>query len=161
MAGRWRFPVTPFIGSFGGHATRCRSTTSARRFIRSCGTRRKNRRGPATPRYTSGERLSQVWFAGVHANVGGGYPDDSLAQIPLYWIVQEAKACGLTFKPANPEAMAETRRRRTRTGGLYDSREGLRQLYRYGPRRLARLCNELFSRTLKDEVSIAAPKIHE
>jgi uncharacterized protein (DUF2235 family) len=26
------------------------------------------------PRFTSDERISQVWFAGVHANVGGGYP---------------------------------------------------------------------------------------
>jgi uncharacterized protein (DUF2235 family) len=114
-----------------------------------------------TPRYTSGERLSQVWFAGVHANVGGGYPDDSLAQIPLYWIVQEAKACGLTFKPANPEAVAEIREAQDKDGRLYDSRKGFASYYRYGPRRLARLCNELFSRTLKDEVSIAAPKIHE
>src|SRR5262249_49435939 len=29
------------------------------------------------------------------------------------------------------------------------------------PRRVSRLCNELFSRTLDDEVSIATPKIHE
>jgi uncharacterized protein (DUF2235 family) len=28
------------------------------------------------------EKLSQVWFSGVHSNVGGGYPDDSLAHIP-------------------------------------------------------------------------------
>jgi hypothetical protein len=24
------------------------------------------------------ERISQVWFAGVHSNVGDGYPDDAL-----------------------------------------------------------------------------------
>ncbi|MEA2872811.1 MAG: hypothetical protein QOH67_2787, partial [Hyphomicrobiales bacterium] len=35
------------------------------------------------------ERLSQVWFCGVHANVGGGYPDDSLAYVPLDWIMDE------------------------------------------------------------------------
>ena len=28
-------------------------------------------------RYIRNERISQVWFAGSHANVGGGYPDDS------------------------------------------------------------------------------------
>jgi Uncharacterized alpha/beta hydrolase domain (DUF2235) len=114
-----------------------------------------------TPRFTSGERLSQVWFAGVHANVGGGYPDDSLAQIPLYWIMQEAKACGLIFKAADPDAMAETREAQDKDGRLYDSRSGLGSYYRYGPRRLARLCNESFSRTLNDSVSIATPKIHE
>ena len=35
-------------------------------------------------RYIEDERLTQVWFAGVHANVGGGYPDDSLSLgVPL------------------------------------------------------------------------------
>ena len=42
--------------------------------------------------------LTQVWFAGVHSNVGGGYPDDSLAHIPLYWIMTEAQSRGLAFK---------------------------------------------------------------
>ena len=115
----------------------------------------------ATPRFTSGERISQVWFAGVHANIGGGYPDDSLAQIPLYWIMEEAKACGLTFKAANPEAIAETKEAQDKDGRLYDSRSGSGSYYRYGPRRLSRLCSELFSRTMNDEVSIPVPKIHE
>jgi uncharacterized protein (DUF2235 family) len=114
-----------------------------------------------TSRLTSGERLSQVWFAGVHANVGGGYPDDSLAQIPSYWIMQEAKACGLVFKTANPDALGETKEAQDKDGRLYDSRSGTGSYYRYGPRRLSRLCNEVFSRTLEDEVSIATPKIHE
>ena len=64
-------------------------------------------RGQPETQFTKDERISQVWFTGVHANVGGGYPDDSLAQIPLYWIMQEAKVCGLRFKPANPEAIAD------------------------------------------------------
>lgn len=114
-----------------------------------------------SPRFTKDERISQVWFAGVHANVGGGYPDDSLAQIPLYWIIQEAKACGLTFKTANPEAVAEIKEAQDKDGRLYDSRSGFGSYYRYGPRRISRLCNELFSRTLSDEVYVAAPKIHE
>jgi hypothetical protein len=114
-----------------------------------------------SPRFTRCERISQVWFPGVHANVGGGYPDDSLAQIPLYWIMQEAKACGLVFKTANPDAVAETKQAQDKDGRLYDSRSGFGSYYRYGPRRISRLCNELFSRTLNDEVSIATPKIHE
>jgi uncharacterized protein (DUF2235 family) len=113
------------------------------------------------PRFTSDERISQVWFSGVHANVGGGYPDDSLAQIPLYWIMEEARACDLVFKTANPAAIAETREAQDKDGRLYDSRSGMGMYYRYGPRRLSRLCNEIFSKTLKDEVSIPTPKIHE
>lgn len=122
----------------------------------------RNEKAPTnSPRFTKDERLSQVWFAGVHANVGGGYPDDSLAQIPLYWIIQEAKACGLTFKAANPEAIAEIKEAQDKDGRLYDSRSGSGAYYRYGPRRISRLCNEHFSRTLNDEVYVAAPKIHE
>jgi uncharacterized protein (DUF2235 family) len=113
------------------------------------------------PRLTKDERITQIWFAGVHANVGGGYPDDSLAQIPLYWIMEEARACGLTFKPANPEAVAETKAAQDKDGRLYDSRSGSASYYRYGPRRLARLCNEIFSRTMNDKVTVAIPKIHE
>jgi hypothetical protein len=116
---------------------------------------------PTTNTFTSGERLTQVWFAGVHANVGGGYPDDSLAQIPLYWIMQEARACGLVFKKANPNAVAEVQQAQDKDGRLYDSRRGLGSYYRYGPRRLSRLCDELFSRTLNDKVSVLRPKIHE
>jgi hypothetical protein len=118
-------------------------------------------RQTGSTRFTKDERISQVWFAGVHANVGGGYPDDSLAQIPLYWIMQEAKECHLRFKTANPEAVAETKEAQDKDGRLYDSRNGFSSYYRYGPRRLSRLCNEVFSRTTSDELSIATPKIHE
>ncbi len=40
--------------------------------------------------HTDEERVTQVWFAGVHSNVGGGYPDDSLAHVPLLWMAAEA-----------------------------------------------------------------------
>ena len=43
-------------------------------------------------------KVSQVWFSGVHSNVGGGYPDDSLAGVPLQWIMTEAVAAGLKFR---------------------------------------------------------------
>jgi uncharacterized protein (DUF2235 family) len=49
-------------------------------------------------RFIQDERLSQVWFPGVHSNVGGGYPDDSLAYIPFVWMITEAQRCGLRFK---------------------------------------------------------------
>jgi uncharacterized protein (DUF2235 family) len=114
-----------------------------------------------SPRWTKDETITQIWFAGVHANVGGGYPDDSLAQIPLYWIMEEARACGLAFKPADPEAIAEAKAAQDKDGRLYDSRSGMSSYYRYGPRRLSRLCNEVFSRTMNDTVSVAVPKIHE
>ena len=43
--------------------------------------------------------LEQVWFAGVHSNVGGGYSDTGLSEIPLLWMAEKARNCGLAFKP--------------------------------------------------------------
>lgn len=41
--------------------------------------------------------IKQVWFAGVHSDVGGGYPEtaSALSKIPLIWMVEEAEAHGL------------------------------------------------------------------
>jgi uncharacterized protein (DUF2235 family) len=115
-------------------------------------------------RHTKDERISQVWFAGVHSNVGGGYPDDSLAHIPLNWIMNEAQACGLVYKTppaADPDAITHIRGERDKDGRLYDSRKGLASYYRYGPRKISDLCHMRFSRNPNDEVEIAIPKIHE
>jgi uncharacterized protein (DUF2235 family) len=116
------------------------------------------------PRPLSSERISQVWFSGMHSNVGGGYPDDSLAHIPQYWIMTEARQCGLRFKTApdaDPDSMVNTKAARDKDGRLYDSRSGLGSYYRYGPRKLAELCDEKFSNKPGDGVLIRAPKIHD
>ena len=39
--------------------------------------------------------IRQVWFAGAHADVGGGYQDRALADIPLRWMAEEAEKAGL------------------------------------------------------------------
>ena len=36
---------------------------------------------------SSTQNLKQVWFPGVHSNVGGGYPDQEIANITLAWMV--------------------------------------------------------------------------
>lgn len=41
--------------------------------------------------------LEQVWFAGVHSNVGGGYQDTGLSDITFLWMKEKAEACGLAF----------------------------------------------------------------
>jgi uncharacterized protein (DUF2235 family) len=40
----------------------------------------------------------QVWFAGVHADVGGGYPENEsgLSKFPLLWMIDEAVKGGLS-----------------------------------------------------------------
>jgi hypothetical protein len=42
--------------------------------------------------------VEQRWFAGAHANIGGGYIDDRLAQIPLSWLAEKASFAGLSFR---------------------------------------------------------------
>jgi uncharacterized protein (DUF2235 family) len=114
--------------------------------------------------FTSGERLSQVWFAGVHSNVGGGYPDDSLAQVSLTWMLKEATDRGLKLKSvpaADPDAFVHVKSSQDKDGRLYDSRSGLGGYYRYGPRSVTDLCNARLSTDARDCVSIATPKVHE
>ncbi|MEP3255942.1 MAG: DUF2235 domain-containing protein [Stappiaceae bacterium] len=40
----------------------------------------------------------EVWFAGVHSNIGGGYADESLGNITLNWMMNQAADNGLVFK---------------------------------------------------------------
>jgi uncharacterized protein (DUF2235 family) len=42
--------------------------------------------------------VEQRWFLGAHANVGGGYSTDLLAQAPLRWIMKKAESQGLSFR---------------------------------------------------------------
>ena len=72
--------------------------------------------------------LEQVWFAGVHTDVGGGYAKPgsrALSDIPLRWIADEATKCGLTFVAHLAKKM----------NGVED-REAARQLH--GPHEAAR-----------------------
>ncbi|GLS45893.1 DUF2235 domain-containing protein [Methylobacterium brachythecii] len=50
----------------------------------------------ATPRTLAS--VEQRWFVGAHANVGGGYETDLLAQAPLRWIMEKAQSHGLQFR---------------------------------------------------------------
>ena len=45
-----------------------------------------------------GPGMQQVWFAGVHSDIGGGYPErqSALSKYPLLWMIEEAVKCGLT-----------------------------------------------------------------
>ena len=52
------------------------------------------------PEEATPQDAKEVWFAGVHGDVGGGYPEaeSALAKIPLHWMIEEMKAEGLLFK---------------------------------------------------------------
>ena len=46
------------------------------------------------------QNVKEVWFSGVHGDIGGGYPEEksALAKLPLEWMIQEMKSVGLHYK---------------------------------------------------------------
>ena len=45
------------------------------------------------------EQVEQVWFPGVHCDVGGSYEQSQLSDITLSWMLQKAKKHGLVLSP--------------------------------------------------------------
>lgn len=70
-----------------------------------------------------GQEIEQVWFAGMHSDVGGSYPEDDLSNITLQWMLDKAKSTGMILspnykpRPSNPH------------GKMNNSRKGLSWLY--------------------------------
>ena len=104
-------------------------------------------------RKVSEGRLAQVWFAGVHSDVGGGYPDESLSYISLMWMMDELLR--------SQETQPEDRRLRfiqqitdrisamtNALGPIHDSREGLASYYRYQPRKITAFLQEFRRQTV-------------
>ena len=91
---------------------------------------------------TDPERVKQVWFAGAHSNVGGGYPKHGMSLVALDWMMAEAERAGpggvgLRFIDAD-RLYAGTHQ--DVHDKLYDSRAGLGVYYRWEPRDVAGLC---------------------
>jgi uncharacterized protein (DUF2235 family) len=92
-------------------------------------------------------RIDQVWFAGSHSNVGGGYPRQGMSLVTLDWMMRNAERHGLRFLPQQ--------RLLYRDGTdvddkLYDPRSGPGMFYRWKPRTVAHICR----------ASNVAPKLH-
>ena len=41
--------------------------------------------------------LRQVWFCGAHSNVGGGLPDQELANVSMAWMMDQLTSIGVAF----------------------------------------------------------------
>ncbi len=93
-------------------------------------------------------QVDQVWFSGVHSNVGGGYVKHGMSLVALDWMMAEAERCGLRFIPTDRDYV---RTHQDVHDELYDARAGLGAYYRWEPRDIARLC---------EQHSIDVPKIH-
>lgn len=90
------------------------------------------------------ERIEQVWFAGAHSNVGGGYPKQGMSLVALDWMIRKAaeKAgdnFGLRVLPSDHASFHE---HANVDDKLYDPRAGLGIFYRWKPRDIATMCRE-------------------
>ena len=106
-------------------------------------------------------RIAQVWFAGVHSNVGGGYPNDTLSFVSLNWMLERADrfrrgAFGLRF---HHEKCTLYRQSADPLGPIYDSRRGLAGYYRYQPRRFAYVKRQEDRSLIKRIVAKMAPRL--
>lgn len=85
-----------------------------------------------------GQELKQVWFAGVHSDIGGGYKEAGLSDIALLWMVDQARRYGLAFdtdvlsaagpKVMKPEKSVDFRVRPDGSGTVHSSRTGMYRL---------------------------------
>ncbi len=133
--------------------------------------KRQQQRDPQAPSsaHIDEERISQVWFTGMHSNVGGGYPLDGLAYISLEWMMDQVRlngplgSGGLRFKRGE---LDKVRRLADPDAPIADSRRGLGGSYRYQPRKLALLADDNFgalgAKSIgRNFVKIDRIKIHE
>lgn len=84
-------------------------------------------------------RIEQVWFPGVHSNVGGGYPQQGLSLVALEWMMNKAEAAGLKIIANDAQFVKD---RAYENDKLYDSRSGLGVYYRFKLRDIAAICKE-------------------
>ena len=83
------------------------------------------------------QRISQVWFTGVHSDIGGGYPQDGLSYVTFDWMLDRAQAYGLTY--LTPQRALLINPQINPFDKLNDSRKGLAGYYRYKPRNILEL----------------------
>ena len=75
----------------------------------------------------SGQTIEQVWFPGVHSDVGGSYPERGLSDGALVWMLRHAEIAGLRLKPSWEEGHAPDP---TVQNAMHQSRKGFWKLWR-------------------------------
>ena len=77
------------------------------------------------------DRLKQVWFCGVHTDVGGGYKEDELSNISLEWMINEAKSKGLIIYEKSPAYQHFLKSEKNVNGKMHNEQVGfIGKLYR-------------------------------
>jgi uncharacterized protein (DUF2235 family) len=73
------------------------------------------------------QTIEQVWFPGVHSDIGGGYPESAVSDITLDWMMGKAREAGLAF---DGEAIAVHPLSPDPTGTIHESEAGFYKLMR-------------------------------
>lgn len=58
------------------------------------------------PQVKEYQTMKQVWFCGMHTDVGGGYREHQLSDIVLQWMIEKAQAHGLRIYPRHKVKIA-------------------------------------------------------
>lgn len=94
-----------------------------------------------------GATTEQVWFAGCHGDIGGGFEEheSGLAKIALEWMVKEAEACGLLIDHeqynsyvlgGESEETDEEFVGPNPSGEIHNSLQGAWKLLQYAPKKM-------------------------
>ncbi|MEY3760080.1 MAG: hypothetical protein RIR39_1571 [Pseudomonadota bacterium] len=79
----------------------------------------------------AGQRVTQVWFCGMHTDVGGGYKEQNLSDIPLVWMLEKATKYGLLLYIPNDPKKIHINIAEDADGVMHNSRAGgFNHLYR-------------------------------
>ncbi len=95
-------------------------------------------------------RIEQVWFPGVHGNVGGGGPKQGMQHVPLNWMIEKAEEQGLIFYKNSKDTFRDAANEHDK---LYDVRAGAGIYYRYGPRNIAGMIKDYDMEPAKIHIS--------
>jgi len=106
-----------------------------------------------------GQNVVQVWFAGVHSDVGGSYQESGLSDIALVWMLENAEKHGLRLNERwqsgfKPDPL----------GAIHESRKGAWKVWRPAERNIpegARIHESVVIRAREvEEYEPVLPKTH-
>ena len=82
------------------------------------------------PECLDDQSVHQVWFTGMHTDVGGGYSEHGLSDISLTWLMEQAVMSGIRIYPKHEVEITQDA-----TDEMHDSRgKGMKKLFRRDPR---------------------------
>jgi hypothetical protein len=87
-------------------------------------------------------RIKQVWFPGVHSDIGGGFPETGLSDLALDWMIKEAMA---VEHPLIVD-MTRLKLKQSQEGIQHDERTGWGRVWTEGTREPPGACNFRCSR---------------